>query len=688
MFQNNYKSPENLNENEAKLELERLAKVIEYHNKLYFEKNAPAISDSEYDKIFQRYLKIEQLYPNLIKEESPSQVITSIVSKFAKVTHSKPMLSLNNGFKEENVDDFIQKVQRFLGINYFPEICCETKIDGLSFAARFENGELINAATRGDGYVGEDITANIRQVKNFPNKIKASGVLEVRGEVYMTHEDFYFLNKTKEKNGEALFANPRNAAAGSLRQLDSSITAARNLRYFVYAIGEADASFSTQIQMLDYFTSIGLMVNDQHRLCSSLAQIIGFYKEIELLRSKMSFDIDGIVYKVNDLNLQERLGFVGRSPRWALAHKFPAEQAITRLLDIVTQVGRTGALTPVAILEPINIGGVLVSRASLHNQDEIERKDIRIGDTVIVQRAGDVIPQIVGVKFEYRQLDALKFYLPKICPSCGSKVVREEAEAVTRCTSGLICPAQALEHLCHFVSKDAFDIDGLGGKQLEFLIAKGYIATVIDIFKLDKYTQELKTCPGWGEKSVINLCAAIEKSKNISLARFIYSLGIRSIGNITAKLLAKNYKSFSYWYSQMKQIANKDLDAEVFLNNIDGIGEKTVFLIVEFFEDNKNFQFIENLSEIISIADFAQNETKNKYTDKTIIFTGSLNKMTRSEAKARAEKLGMKVLSTISKNTDYVVVGIDAGSKLSKAKELELKILSEEDWISLLDEII
>jgi len=824
MFQNSeYKPPEQLTEAEAKLELERLSKVIEFHNKQYYEKNSPVISDAEYDKLFIRQLKIEKLFPSLVSSDSPTQRISTVVSKFAKITHSKPMLSLANAFNEEDLNDFIEKIQRFLNINYFPELCCETKIDGLSFSAKFVNGKLLHAATRGDGYVGEEITANILQVKDFPNSITFHGIIEVRGEVYMRHSDFYHLNEQEIANGKEAFANPRNAAAGSLRQLDSKITASRNLRYFVYAVGETDLQINSQSELLDTLKNIGFIVNEKHKTCTSIEQVMDYYRSTELERSHLDYDIDGIVYKVNDLKLQERLGFVGRNPRWAIAHKFPAEQAITKLLNITVQVGRTGALTPVGELEPINVGGVLVARASLHNQDEIDRKDIRIGDTVIIQRAGDVIPQIVSVKHELRPANTQKFYIPSNCPSCNAITIREEEEAVIRCPSGLTCPAQSLEHLCHFVSKEAFNIDGLGEKQLEYFINQKYINSPADIFSLNKFSEQIKIAEGWGVKSVSNLLEAIEKSKTISLARFIYSLGIRSVGIVTAKLLAKNYLSFNNWYNSMLSIVpslvihdegnrpeivdlrspseqdprsqlrfarddntcisstrddntgtssawddnmkgkptgngNVDVPSPVipgvsakhtspsvildvsakdtshsvipgvsakdtshsvipdvsakdtshsvipdvsaegagdrgsrknnseateFLNNIDGIGDKTIFMIGEFFSDTVNCQIIEDLSKIIKIEDYQTNEQTSPLAGKTIIFTGSLIKMTRSEAKAKAENLGMKVLSSVSKNTNYVVVGEDAGSKLTKAQELGLELLSEDQWIEL-----
>lgn len=685
MFQNNeFLPPENLNENQAKAELERLSNILKFHNQQYYEKNSPVISDAEYDKIYQRQLAIERIFPNLVKASSPTQSISPVVSNFAKITHSKPMLSLANAFNRVDVEEFIERVQRFLNIDYFPAICCENKIDGLSFSATFKNGNLEYAATRGDGYIGEDITNNIKQVLNFPHKIKFKGILEVRGEVYMSHADFYRLNEIQRQNNDAEFANPRNAAAGSLRQLDSTITAGRNLRYFVYAIGEAETKFRSQIELLLTLKNIGFNVNERHIMAKSIDEIMEFYSQAELGRSHLDYDIDGLVYKIDDILLQERLGFAGKNPRWAIAHKFPAEKASTKLLNIIVQTGRTGALTPVAELEPINIGGVLVSRASLHNQDEIDRKDIRIGDTVIVQRAGDVIPQIVSVNLDLRPANSEKYSIPLECPSCNSVAVREGDEAVIRCPSGLTCPAQRLEHLCHFVSKDAFNIDGLGEKQLEYFIEKNYITSPADLFDIIKFSGEIKISEGWGEKSLKNLISAVEKSKKISLARFIYSLGIRSVGISTAKLLAKNYSTYSNWFTEMQKIAQNDIDAINFIDNIDGIGSKTIFLIREFFQEYKNCKIVTDLKLKIEIEDYLDNKQKSHLSDKTIIFTGSLTQMTRSEAKAKAESLGMKVLSSISKNTDFVVVGEEAGSKLKKAQELGLNIISENEWFELI----
>ncbi len=677
------KKPEELNEQEAEQELTRLKNLLLYHNKQYYEKNDPKITDSEYDKLFQRCLKIEELYPLLITLDSPTQAITPVVSKFSKITHSKPMLSLSNGFNKEDIQDFISRIQRFLNIDYFPSICCEAKIDGLSFAARFENGNLIYAVTRGDGLVGEEITANIKQVKDFPKQINFIGILEVRGEVYMRHDDFYQLNKIQAEKDEDIFANPRNAASGSLRQLDSKITASRNLRYCVYALGESDLKLSSQLEILKLLDNLGFCVNAEHKLCNSIDEIMEVFKQNYIARSSLEFDIDGLVYKVNDLALQERLGFAGRNPRWAIAHKFPAEQAITKLLDITIQVGRTGALTPVAELEPVNIGGVLVSRASLYNQDEITRKDIRIGDVVVVQRSGDVIPKIMEVKYELRTY-AQSFCFPNHCPSCGANIIKEEA--VVRCPSGLACPAQRLEHLSYFVKKNGFNIDGLGQRQLEIFIKHGFINSPADIFRLRNFKEFLQELEGFGKKSVEALLDSIEKAKNIELHRFICSLGIRSVGAQNTKLLAKNYKSFDNWYCAMRKIAQNDNEEEQFLDNIDGIGSKSLFMIKEFFSDSKNCQIIEDLKNLVNIHDYQEHSaSSSSLSSKSIIFTGTLEKMSRNEAKAKAESLGMKVLSSVSKNTDYVVVGKDAGSKLTKAKELNLNIISEDDWLRLLD---
>ncbi len=686
MFQNIYKDADLLSENEAKLEIKRLSDLVVYHNIQYFEKNSPQISDAEYDKLYHRLVAIEKKFPHLKEKNSPTQKISSVSSKFNKIKHSKPMLSLANAFNEEDIIDFIEKIQRFLGVNDFFELCCETKIDGLSFAAKFEQGKLLYAATRGDGYVGEDITNNIKQVIDFPSTIDYQGVLEVRGEVYMDHRDFYKLNEAQKSNKEEEFANPRNAAAGSLRQLDSSITAKRNLRYFVYAVGECEKKFNTQIELLEGLSNLGFKVNNTKILAESIEDVKRFYKQAELDRANLSFDIDGLVYKINDLSLQSRLGFVGKNPRWAIAHKFPAEQAITKLMKITVQVGRTGALTPVAELEPINIGGVLVSRASLHNYDEIERKDFRIGDYVIVQRAGDVIPQVVEVVIEKRLDDLEKFKFPKHCPSCGASVVREEEEAVIRCPRGLLCPAQSIEHLIHFVSKAAFDIAGLGEKQLILFVEKKMISNVLDIFSLKNYADKIKGLEGFGEKSVSNLLDAIEKSRNINFDRFIYSLGIRTVGIVTAKLLAKNYANFANWYNNMLMIKDGVIQAENDLNNIDGVGDKTIFMIKEFFLDDLNCSIIEKLCQIVNINPYEETTANYEFAGKTIIFTGSLEKMSRNEAKSKAESLGLKVLSSISKNTDFVVVGEEAGSKLKKAQDLGLKILNEEDWFKLIAE--
>lgn len=684
MLQNNFKSPESLSIDEAREELQRLKQVLEYHNKLYYEKNSPVISDAEYDKIFQRNLEIEKKYPELIKESSPTQKITEINSGFAKVSHSKPMLSLSNGFNFDDIEEFIKRINRFLGTETNREFCCELKIDGLSFSAKFENGNLVSAATRGDGYIGENITDNMKNVINFPARITETRPIEVRGEVYMQHQDFYDLNHRREKNHEGLFSNPRNAAAGSLRQLDSNVTKDRKLHYFVYSVVIDEKEFETQIELLQYLKNLGFDINSNFRLCKTIDEIKAYFAQIELIRSSLDYDIDGVVYKINDLNLHERLGFIGKNPRWAIAHKFPAEQAFTHIKDIIIQVGRTGSLTPVAELDPINIGGVLVSRASLHNIEEIKRKDIRIGDTVIVQRAGDVIPQILEVKLNFRSNNTIPYEFPHTCPSCSSPVFKTE-DAVIRCPSGLSCPAQVIEHLKHFVSREAFNIEGLGEKQIELLVSNGYIKSPADIFNLVKFVNELESTSGWGKKSVENLINAINKSRIIDLDKFIYSLGIRTIGIVTAKLLAKSYLNFHNWYHEMQKVSNRDENSKYFLLNLDGIGDKTAEMIMEFFSDYQNQQIIEELVKYVDITEFKNISQTSDYCNKAIIFTGSLLKMSRAEAKTRAEELGMKVLSSVSKNLDYIVVGIDAGNKLQKAQDLGIKILSEEDWLSILD---
>lgn len=685
-----------LHSDEAEVELEYLARIISQYNKAYYEHEKPLVSDAEYDMLFQRNIDIEKKFPLLKRHDSPAEKIGSdiVQSSFKKIEHLVPMLSLSNCFSMEEVADFIKRTKRFLGLaqqeDFAIELVCEPKFDGLSFTALYEKGELKYGATRGNGLEGEDVTENIKVVNGFPTKIN-TGIdkLEVRGEIFITHQEFERINQDRQKENLFLFANPRNAASGSIRQLDIEVTRSRNLEYIVYAIGFASEEVAdTQEHLLKKLKSFGFKVSDLYKKTASLKEIEEFYDQLYDSRSKMPFDIDGIVYKVNDFKLQERLGFIARSPRFAIAHKFPAKQAKTLLKSITVQVGRTGALTPVAELEPINIGGVMVKRATLHNQDEIDRKDIRIGDMVVVERSGDVIPNIVEVDLRMRPEVSKKFTLPDKCPVCGSIAKREGDEAVLRCTGELMCEAQRLEHLRHFASKAAFDIEGLGEKQIAFLYEAGYIKTPADIFLLEKNQQmfavPLESQEGWGKKSVDNLYAAIEKAKNITLDRFIYSLGIRHVGATNAKLLARQFENFANFYQQMLAFANGDRYIEENLLLIDGIGAKVVDSLKMFFSQEYNTQIALDLSKLLNIAEYKPTTVNSPIADKKVVFTGTLETFTRDEAKATAEKLGAKVLSSVSANTDYVIAGKDAGSKLKKAQELSVKVLSEEEWKDLI----
>lgn len=687
---------EQLHSDEAEAELEYLAHIIAQYNKAYYEHEKPLVTDAEYDQLFQRNAEIEKRFPLLKRLDSPSEKIGSEVvqSSFKKIQHLVPMLSLSNCFSMEEVDDFIKRTKRFLGLaqneNFAMEFVCEPKFDGLSFTALYEKGELKYGATRGNGLEGEDVTENIKVVNGFPTKINTKiEKLEVRGEIFITHQEFERINQDRQKQNLFSFANPRNAASGSIRQLDTEVTRSRNLEYIVYAIGFVSEEIAdTQEHLLKQLKSFGFKVSDLYKKTSSLKEIEGFYDQLYDSRSKIPFDIDGIVYKVNDFKLQERLGFVARSPRFAIAHKFPAKQAKTLLKSITVQVGRTGALTPVAELEPINIGGVMVKRATLHNQDEIDRKDIRIGDMVVVERSGDVIPNIVEVDLRLRPQDSKKFTLPDKCPVCGAAAKREGDEAILRCTGELMCEAQRLEHLRHFASKAAFDIEGLGEKQVTFLYEAGYIKTPADIFILEKgqdtFAVPLKSQEGWGQKSVDNLYAAIEKAKNITLDRFIYSLGIRHVGATNAKLLARQFESFKNFSQQMTALAKGDTKIEDELLLIDGIGGKVIGALRLFFSQEYNVQIVLELSKLLNISDYKLSIIHSAIADKKVVFTGTLETFTRDEAKATAEKLGAKVLSAVSANTDYVIAGKDAGSKLKKAHELGVKVVSEAEWKELI----
>ena len=679
---------------EAKKELEHLAKEIAKADTSYYQNDDPYLSDAEYDKLKHRNLDIEAKFPELIRADSPSlRVGAKVKSGFKKITHSFPMLSLGDVFSIEEVNDFVMTVKRFLNTAEDIAFLSEPKIDGLSFSARYENGIFVKGATRGDGTTGEDITENLRTIKQLPLKLPAGvpDVLEVRGEVYMSKKDFLSLNEKYALEGKKTFANPRNAAAGSLRQLDPKITAERNLSLFAYTWGEvSERIWNTQEEFFNCLKDWGFPVNPHNKLCYNLKEVDDNFNHLMEIRASLPYDIDGIVHKVNSIELQERLGFLTRTPRWAIAHKFPAEQALTTINDIRIQVGRTGALTPVADLEPINVGGVIVSHATLHNEDEIKRKDIRIGDTVIIQRAGDVIPQVVGVKLEKRPTNAKEFIFPTTCPICGSHAIREEDEAVRRCTGGLSCPAQAIERIIHFVSRDAFDITGLGNKIIEDFYNEGILKNPSDIFTLEERNGgddlfslaqglHLERKEGWGKKSVENLFSAINERRKISLPRFIYALGIRQVGTATALLIAKNYKNFNAFMSDMK-------DKETaHIVSIDGIGTSMATDMVEFFQELHNIEVIEKLLNQITIEEFIDDSRNDSpISNKTVVFTGTLQKMTRSEAKAKALSLGAKVAGSVSKNTDYVIVGADAGSKAKTAQELGIKILSEEDFLNLI----
>ena len=679
-----------LGEAQAKRELERLAKEIARHDELYYVRDAPVVSDAEYDALRERNAAIEARFPHLVRPDSPSlRVGAPAAEGFAKVTHAVPMLSLDNAFADEDIEKFFTRIRRFLKLSDAQpiDIVGEPKIDGLSISLRYESGHFTVGATRGDGIVGENVTANLKTIADIPKKISGGhvpDVIEVRGEVYMRRDEFLKLNETRAKADEPPFANPRNAAAGSLRQLDPKITAARRLHFFAYAWGEMSESVAkTHWESLERLKHWGFNVNPLAKLCHSPEQALAFHHKIGVDRANLPYDIDGVVYKVNRIDWQERLGMVSRAPRWAIAHKFPAQQARTKLNDIVIQVGRTGTLTPVAVLEPVTVGGVVVQRATLHNEDEIERKDIRVGDTVIVQRAGDVIPQIVGVVKEKRPRNARPYKFPHKCPVCDSLVIREEGEVARRCTGGLICAAQAVRRLSHFVSRDAFDIEGMGGKHVEEFWADGLIKGPGDIFRLRKRADEISDREGWGEQSTRKLLAAIESRRTIGLDRFIYALGIHQVGQATAKLLARHYGSLKRWRQSMEQARKHDSEAYRDLDAIEGIGASMADDIVSFFAEPHNRKILDDLENEVTVTDVAAPTAKSAVSGKTMVFTGTLETMTREEAKARAEQLGAKVAGSVSKNTDYVVVGAEPGSKAKKAAELGVPVLTEKEWLDL-----
>jgi DNA ligase (NAD+) len=685
----------------AEAELRRLAALIRHHDELYYRQDAPEISDAEYDALRRRNDAIEDRFPKLVRPDSPSKRIGAPAGEgFGKIRHKVPMLSLGNAFEASDVTDFVERVHRFLRLPDDAPLAfmAEPKIDGLSISLRYVDGELIEAATRGDGMEGENVTRNVMTIAEIPHRLHGRGVpetIDVRGEIYMTREDFALLNERQASSGGKVFANPRNAAAGSLRQLDPSITAARPLRFFAYAWGEASKlPADTQSGVDAAFAKWGLPVNSRARICNGAEELIAYYEELAEERAELAYDIDGVVYKVNRLDLQERLGFVSRSPRWAIAHKFPAQQAMTVLKGIDIQVGRTGALTPVARLEPVTVGGVVVTNATLHNEDEIKRRDVRIGDTVIVQRAGDVIPQILGYVPGKRPKGAKEYVFPDRCPACGSHAVRETNEktgrvdVVRRCTGGLICPAQRVERLKHFVSRNAFDIEGLGEKNIQAFYDDGLIQSPEDIFTLAvrdaRSVKKLEDREGWGPQSATKLFNAIAARRNIALDRFIYALGIRHVGETTAKLLARFYGSIENFRTAMIEAA-KGKDSEAFkeLDNIEGIGEVVAEAIADFFAEPHNVRVVDDLLKEVSPEPLEAVDTTSAVAGKTVVFTGTLTLMTRGEAKAQAERLGAKVAGSVSKKTDYVVAGADAGSKLSKARELGVQVIDEEEWLRL-----
>jgi len=680
---------------EAREELRALAEEIAEHDRHYYQQDAPAIDDAAYDALRRRNEAIEARFRELIRDDSPSaRVGAAPAAGFAKVRHRVPMLSLQNAFDEAEVREFVARLRRFLKIgdgDGMPTILAEPKIDGLGCALRYEAGRLVQAATRGDGTEGEDVTANIRTLESVPDRLggDAPATVEIRGEVYMTRAEFADMNAGRAERGEAVFANPRNAAAGSLRQLDPSVTAKRPLRFFAYAWGEVSEPIGDSVSAIrERFRDWGFALNGPAVLCADVEAMLAHYAHVMESRAELAFDIDGVVYKVDDLRLQERLGYVSRAPRWALAHKFPAERATTVLNDIVVQVGRTGALTPVAMLEPITVGGVVVARATLHNEDEIARKDIRIGDTVVIQRAGDVIPQVVEVVADKRPDGTRPFVFPDHCPECGSLAERPEGEAIRRCTGGLICPAQAVERLRHFVSRDAFDIEGLGDKLVRQLWDRALIRRPGDVFRLrDRQTDgtvDLTQWDGWGEKSVANLLAAIDARRTIPLDRFVYALGIRQIGQATARLLARHYGTIETLRAALTEAADRESDAYRDLVDIEQIGPSVADDLIAFFQEGHNVEVLDDLLGAVSVEPAAPvGDVDSPIAGKTVVFTGTLDTMSRSEAKARAETLGAKVAGSVSKKTDYVVVGADAGSKAAKARELGVATLTEEEWRAL-----
>src|SRR6266849_998016 len=704
-------SVDTLTKAQARVELKRLALEIESHDKSYYQEDAPKVSDAQYDALRQRFNAIEARFPELVTSESPSQKVGAQPSgRFAKVRHAVPMLSLDNAFAETDVVDFVARIRRFLKLGDDDRIAfsAEPKIDGLSMSLRYQGGELVTAATRGDGAVGEDVTANIRTLEDVPKKLKGRNVPEVcdvRGEVYMTKQAFLALNERQKAAGDTIFANPRNSAAGSLRQKDPSITASRPLGFFAYAWGQmSEMPEDTQSGMIKWFERCGFKTNPLTELCQSVEELLAFHREIETQRSHLDYDIDGVVYKVDRIDWQERLGFVSRTPRWAIAHQLPAERAMTVLRDIEIQVGRTGSFTPVGKLEPVGVGGVIVQNVTLHNEDYIrgigghgeqlrEGRDIRIGDTVIVQRAGDVIPQIVDVVAD-KPRGKQKYRFPTECPCpLHTAVVREETAAGeegarARCTGAFACPYQRIEHLKLFASRRAFDIDGLGEKQIEFFFENGWVKEPADIFTLEARNIKLRLeeIEGYGQTSVRNLFEAIRRRRRIPLERFMFALGMRHVGETTGLALARGYGSWQAFHDACFRIAKGDEEAMAEMDALDQIGETVIASIKAYFGESHNRGIVERLTKEVTILDAERPKSNSAIAGKTVVFTGALEKMTRDEAKARAERLGAKVSGSVSKKTDYVVAGPGAGSKLAEAKKHGVAVLTEDEWLKLIGE--
>ena len=690
-----------LTEAQAKVELERLAAEIAAHDRRYYQEDAPSISDAAYDALRRRNETIEARFPRLVRADSPSRRVgAEPAQKFAKVRHAVPMLSLGNAFTDEEIAEFANRIRRFLRLPADETLAftAEPKIDGLSCSLRYEGGRLVRAATRGDGTEGEDVTANVRTLADIPQQLRGARVpevCEIRGEVYMTKSAFLALNERQREAGRQVFANPRNSAAGSLRQLDPAITASRPLGFFAYSWGEmSSVPAATQSGMIAWAASCGFKVNPLMKVCDTVSTMLAFHHDIEAQRATLDYDIDGVVYKVDRLDWQQRLGFVSRNPRWALAHKFPAEKATTIVRSIDIQVGRTGALTPVAKLEPVTVGGVVVSNATLHNADEVARLDVRVGDTVTIQRAGDVIPQVLGVVPERRPRAAKPYRFPRKCPCpLRTEVVRDTTASggegvIARCTGEFACPHQKIEHLRHFVSRRAFDIEGLGEKQIALFFEEGWIKEPADIFTLRARNDRirLEEQEGFGELSVRNLFNAVEARREIPLERFIYALGMRHVGDTTARALARGYGSWRAFHKACREVAGGDADTRAEMDNLDQIGEAVIDSIAAYFGEEHNRGIVERLSAQVRILDAEKPRAGSAVAGKTVVFTGSLEKITREEAKAMAERLGAKVAGSVSSKTDYVIAGPGAGTKLAKAREAGVTVLSEDEWFALVGE--